>query len=38
LKRGDYGIGEGMWADYGTVANEVQIKFRLVAAAAAGKK
>lgn len=38
LKRGDYGIGEGMWADYGTVANEVQIRFRLVAAAAAGKK
>ncbi len=38
LKRGDYGIGEGMWADYGTVANEVQIKFRLTAAAAADKK
>jgi polyisoprenoid-binding protein YceI len=30
LKRADYGIGEGMWADFGTVANEVQIKFRLV--------
>jgi len=38
LKRGDYGIGEGMWADYGTVANEVQIRFRLVAAAATGAK
>ncbi len=38
LKRGDYGIGEGMWADYGTVANEVQIKFKLVAAPAPGKK
>ena len=38
LKRGDYGIGEGMWADYGTVANEVQIRFRLVASAAAGRK
>jgi polyisoprenoid-binding protein YceI len=38
LKRADYGIGEGMWADFGTVANEVQIKFRLVASAAAGKK
>ena len=38
LKRADYGIGEGMWADFGTVANEVQIKFRLVAAAAASKK
>ncbi|MHB1175957.1 MAG: YceI family protein [Sulfuriferula sp.] len=39
LKRAGYGIGEGMWADFGTVANDVQIKFRLVAAAAAaGKK
>ena len=38
LKRADYGLGEGMWADFGTVANDVQIKFRLVAAAAAGKK
>ena len=37
LKRADYGIGEGMWADFGTVANEVQIKFRLVAAAASKK-
>ena len=33
LKRGDYAIGEGMWTDYGTVANEVQVKFRLVASA-----
>jgi polyisoprenoid-binding protein YceI len=33
LKRGDYAIGEGMWADFGTVANEVQVKFRLVASA-----
>lgn len=31
IKRADYGIGEGMWADFGTVANEIQIKFRLVA-------
>jgi len=38
LKRADYGIGEGLWADFGTVANEVQIKFRLVATSAAGKK
>jgi polyisoprenoid-binding protein YceI len=37
LKRADYGIGEGMWADFGTVANEVQIKFRLVATTAAKK-
>ncbi|MEI8164432.1 MAG: YceI family protein [Betaproteobacteria bacterium] len=35
LKRADYGIGDGVWADFGTVANEVQIKFRLVATAAA---
>lgn len=34
LRRADYAIGEGMWADFGTVANEVQIKFRLVATAA----
>ena len=31
LKRADYGIGDGIWADFGTVANEIQIKFRLVA-------
>lgn len=37
LNRADYGIGEGSWSDFGTVANEVQIKFRLVAAAT-GKK
>lgn len=28
LKRADYGIGSGIWADFGTVANEIQIKFR----------
>ena len=38
LKRADYGIGEGMWADFGTVANEVQIKFRMVAIPAADRK
>ena len=38
LKRADYAIGEGMWADFGTVANEIQIKFRLVANAAAAAK
>ena len=37
LKRADYSIGDGMWADFGTVANEVQVKFRLVATAAAAK-
>ena len=35
IKRADYAIGEGMWADFGTVANEVQIKFRLVVTATA---
>ncbi|MES2407567.1 MAG: YceI family protein [Pseudomonadota bacterium] len=38
LKRADYGIGEGMWADFGTVANDIQIKFLMVAAAAAVSK
>lgn len=32
IKRADFAIGEGMWADFGTVANEVQIRFRLLAA------
>lgn len=30
LKRADFAIGEGIWADFGTVANEVQVKFRVV--------
>lgn len=29
LKRLDYGIGSGMWSDTDTVADEVQIRFRL---------
>ena len=33
LRRADYAIGDGMWADFGTVANEVQVSFRLVATA-----
>lgn len=33
LKRADYGIGEGMWATFDTVANEVLVKFKLVALA-----
>ena len=36
IKRAEFAIGEGIWADFGTVANEVQVKFRL--AAASGKK
>lgn len=34
LKRADYALGEGMWAAFDTVANEIQINFRLAAAAA----
>lgn len=33
IKRADFGIGQGVWADFDTVANEVQIKFKIVAAA-----
>jgi polyisoprenoid-binding protein YceI len=33
LKRADFAIGEGPWADFDTVANEVQIKFHVLAAA-----
>lgn len=32
IKRLDFAIGEGPWADVSTVANEVQVKFRIVAA------
>lgn len=38
LKRLDYAIGEGIWADVGTVANEVRITFHVVANAAPVKK
>lgn len=31
LKRLDFGVGEGMWADVDTVANEIQVRFRIVA-------
>ncbi|OWY38370.1 polyisoprenoid-binding protein [Xenophilus sp. AP218F] len=31
IKRADFAIGEGDWADFGTVANEIQIKFHLLA-------
>ena len=31
LKRLDFGIGEGMWADVATVANDVQVTFRIAA-------
>lgn len=32
IKRLDFAIGEGAWSDVSTVANEVQIKFRFIAA------
>jgi len=32
IKRLDYAIGEGEWADVSTVANEIQIKFHILAA------
>jgi polyisoprenoid-binding protein YceI len=38
IKRADFAIGEGVWADFGTVANEVQIKFRLQAEAQPPRK
>jgi polyisoprenoid-binding protein YceI len=31
LKRLDYGIGEGVWSDTDTVADEVQVKFHILA-------
>lgn len=31
LKRLDFGIGEGMWADVATVANEVRVQFTIAA-------
>lgn len=35
LKRIDFAIGEGPWADLSTVANEIQVNFHVVAAASA---
>lgn len=31
LKRAEFAIGEGVWADFGTVANEIQINFHFLA-------
>jgi polyisoprenoid-binding protein YceI len=36
IRRADFAIGEGEWADFGTVANEVRIDFHIQAAAQAG--
>jgi polyisoprenoid-binding protein YceI len=38
LKRLDFGVGDGVWSDVSTVANEVQIKFHIVAAPAPARK
>jgi polyisoprenoid-binding protein YceI len=38
LKRLDYGVGEGAWADVGTVANEIQVKFHVTAGSQPAKK
>jgi polyisoprenoid-binding protein YceI len=38
LKRLDYGIGEGVWSDTDTVANEVQVKFHISAVVGPLKK
>lgn len=31
VKRTDFNLGEGLWADLGVIANDVHIKFRIVA-------
>ena len=38
LKRLDYAIGEGGWADVDTVANEIQIEFHVLAGRSPVKK
>lgn len=38
IKRLDYAIGEGEWADVSTVANEIQIKFHIVSTGTNAKK
>ena len=38
IKRSQFGIGEGIWADPDTVADEVEVKFKVPLAAASGKK
>lgn len=37
IKRADFAIGEGAWMDFSAVANEVQVRFRIVATATAAK-
>lgn len=31
FQRGDFGVGEGQWKDFGIVANDIQINFHIVA-------
>ena len=31
IERADFAIGEGQWADFGVVANEIQVKFHVLA-------
>jgi len=38
IKRLDFAIGEGIWSDVATVANEIRIKFHFVVTAAPNKK
>lgn len=38
LKRADFAIGEGIWADFDTVANEIQIRIHLLANSSPSKK
>lgn len=38
IKRLDFAIGEGEWADVSTVANEVQIRFHIVGAGTSAQK
>jgi polyisoprenoid-binding protein YceI len=33
LRRADFSVGEGVWADFGTVANEIEVRFHLLATA-----
>ena len=33
LKRADFSIGEGAWADFGLIANEVRVSFHILATA-----
>ncbi|HET9700064.1 MAG TPA: YceI family protein [Burkholderiales bacterium] len=38
IKRADFAIGEGPWADFATVANEIPVRFHIVAVTGTGKQ